>query len=47
MSRDGIIGSLFANFHCFMKIQCSLFLGLKNYKTRSYIPGTTVFFFDN
>ena len=42
MSRDGIIGSLFDHFHYFMISQSTLFLRLKNYKTWSYIPGTTV-----
>ena len=42
MSRDGIIGSLFDNFHYFMISESTLFLRLKNYKTWSYIPGTTV-----
>ena len=42
MSRDGIIGSLFDHFHYFMISQSTLFLRLKNYKTWSFIPGTTV-----
>ena len=42
MPIDGIIGSLLDNFHYFMINQSILFLRLKNYKTWSFIPGTTV-----